>query len=289
MKSSRILALLSALALSGCSGGSLSPGFYWHRVRMDGSRTGVQACSAENVDKMLGTMVGGEYHAPNGKVFKDGCTPSVAKILLDAQPQMKDIKSVVGYATKAMKREYPQCELSNWYVDLLMKRVAELSGKKVDFGILNFGGIRTDMPQGDVLKDDIMSMLPFKNNLCYVQVRGRDLRAILEQLAKEGWQVTGGCECVVRDSTLEKALIGGEPLDDGRTYGIATISFLLSGGDGLSVSRNALEVEIYEEYPFDMMMKEVARLKAEGRNIEYSRDDRIRILDAEGKEQTLRR
>jgi len=283
-----ILIAASALCVLSCQRATLAPGFYWQRYVVDGSRTGVKACTADNAKENLGTLQADGYHAPNGKVFKDGTTPKVAKILLDAQGEMKDIKSVVGYSPKAMVRENPQCELSNWYVDVLMKKVASLSGKKVDFGIVNFGGIRIDMPKGEVLKDDIMSMFPFKNNLCYVEVKGKDLRVLLEQLAKEKWQVTGGCECVVKDSKLEKCLIGGEPIDDNRNYGIATISFLLSGGDGLSVAKNALSMQIFDVYPYDVMLEEVARLKAEGKEIAYHKDDRIKILKSEDEDNDLK-
>ena len=257
---------------------SCGRGFSWERKVMNGSRTGVEACTADNVSEKLGTWSDGVYTAPNGKVFKDGCTPEVAKVLLEAQPVMADLKTVVGHSTRPMVREYPQCELSNWFIDELMRAAELKSGKKVHFGLTNFGGIRVDMPEGDVLKDDIVSMFPFKNNLCYLELKGSDIRYILEQLAATTWQVIGGGKFVVKDGKLESAEIDGAPLDDDRVYGVATISFLLSGGDGISMARNAQKLEIFDEYILDVMLPYVESLTAQGLPIEYHTDDRITII-----------
>ncbi len=275
MRLKRII-LIATVSLAAVSCGE---GFSWKRTVMDGSRTGVQACTADNVSEKMGTYADGVYTAPDGRVFKDGCTPEVARILLEAQPVMADLKTLVGHSTRAMVREYPQCELSNWFIDELMRAVEEKSGKKVHFGLTNFGGIRVDMPEGEVLKDDIVSMFPFKNNICYLELKGSDIRYILEQLAASTWQVIGGGKFVVKDGKLESAEIDGAPLDDERVYGVATISFLLNGGDGISMARNAKHLEIYDEYILDVMLPYVQSLTEQGLPIEYHTDDRITIIN----------
>ncbi len=273
MKKIIVVLLLSAL----CAGVSAQE-FSWSRAKMDGSRTGVTSAGSGQVEKALGKMKGKTYAAPNGRKFRGGVTPEVASLLIGAQKEMAPVKEIVGYAPRAMVRSTPECELSDWFIDELMRAASEKTGKKVDFGITNFGGIRVDMPQGDVLLDDIMSMFPFKNNLCYLELRGADIRAILEQLAATGWQCVGGARCTVKDGKLVSAEIGGEPIDDDRVYGVATISFLLNGGDGISVAKNALRLDILDEYIIDVMLPYVKSLAAEGKYIEYQTDGRIKYL-----------
>jgi 2',3'-cyclic-nucleotide 2'-phosphodiesterase (5'-nucleotidase family) len=270
--------ILIVLALASLCAGASAQEFSWSRAKMDGSRTGVTSAGADRVDEALGKMKGKKYVAPNGRKFSKGVTPSVASLLLGAQKEMASVKEVVGYAPRAMVRSTPECELSDWFVDELMRAASEKTGRRVDFGITNFGGIRVDMPQGDVLLDDIMSMFPFKNNLCYLELRGSDIRALLEQLAATSWQCVGGARCTVKDGKLVSAEIGGEPIDDDRVYGVATISFLLDGGDGISVARNALRLDILDEYIIDVMLPYVKKLTAEGKYIEYQTDGRIKFL-----------
>ena len=278
----RILILFSIpLVLLSCSGEK----FQWKRTSMDSSRTGVAACTADNVAQKLGTINDSVYTAPNGRTFEKGSvTYAAAKLLLDVQPGMASLKTVIAHSTREMLRTKPECELSDWFIDELMRAAEKKSGKKVHFGITNFGGIRVDMPAGDVLKDDIVSMFPFKNNLCYLELEGRDIRVLLEQLAATGWQAVGGARCVVKDGKLVSAEIDGAPLDDNRLYGVATISFLLDGGDDIRVARNAKRLDIFPEYIIDIMLPYVNSLTAEGKPIEYQTDGRIQIIKSENNE-----
>ncbi len=257
----------------------------WKHEKVDGHRTGVTAPSADNVKTAIGTVEKGVYTAPNGRRFKKGATPAVAQLMLDAQPAMASVKEVIGYSEKEMLRYRPQCELSNWFTDFLRHKTAELTERKVDVAIYNFGGIRTDMPQGPITVDDIMSMFPFRNTLCYVALKGADLRAIFEYLAQTQMQAVSGVQLVIRDQKLESVKVGGEPLDDKKTYGVATINFLLTGGDGLFIAKNALELIDSGVYVKDAIIPYIQRLTRESTVIEGKLDDRVVIVESEEKKE----
>ena len=159
-----------------------------------------------------------------------------------------------------------------------MAKTEQLAGKKVDLGIVNFGGIRIDMPKGDIILDDMLSMFPFKNQLVYVEQKGSQIRKILEGMAARRFQVLGGVRVVAEDGKLVKAEIGGEPIDDDKIYGLATISFLLGGGDGLSLDHDAVSVTIFKDIDIiDAVLEYVNAETAAGRPIEYSTDGRVEV------------
>lgn len=259
--------------------------YEWKAVPMDGSRTGTISPSKDNVAEALGEFKGGRYVAPNGKTYaKNSIVGKTARIVIAAQPEMARVKDVIGYSTRAMAASYPESALSNWFVDLLMARVEKLSGKKVDIGIVNFGGIRIDMPEGDIILDDMLSMFPFKNQLVYVEHTGKEIRAILEEMAADRFQVLGGVRVVAENGKLLEALMAGEPIDDDRVYGMATISFLLKGGDSLTLERNALSVTVFEDEDIiDAVLEYVYRETAAGRPIEYEADGRVVVKDLKKK------
>ena len=251
----------------------------WKRTEMDGSRTGVKFASADNVPETMGKVKGRKYYAPDGKVFRKGVTADVAKVMIGVQPEMAEVKQVVAWSPEAMVKTPPECALSDWFVDLLMSQCSELTGNNVDVGFVNFGGIRVDMPKGDVLLDDIMSMFPFRNRLCFLKLRGSDMRVILEQMAAERWQVIGGVRCVAtKDGKLLSAEVDGKPLEDDKVYGVATIDFLLNGGDGYYIQKNAIEKVVLDKYVIDVVLPYVRNLTAEGKPLAYSADGRVRIV-----------
>ena len=253
--------------------------YTWRKVQMDGSRTGCVSPSKDNVPEALGTFKGNKYIAPDGTIYKKNtAVAKTAKVVIDAQPKMARVKDVIGYSTDYMTSYYPESPLSNWFVDLLMAKTEQVAGKKVDLGIVNFGGIRIDMPKGDIILDDMLSMFPFKNQLVYVEQKGSQIRKILEGMAARRFQVLGGVRVVAEDGKLVKAEIGGEPIDDDKIYGLATISFLLGGGDGLSLDHDAVSVTIFKDIDIiDAVLEYVNAETAAGRPIEYSTDGRVEV------------
>lgn len=255
----------------------------WKRLHVDASRTGVKAPNADNVPEAMGSFDGSTYVAPNGNRFKKkSATAKVAKLMIDAQPSMAFVKELVGYAPKAMTKRSPESDLSDWFIDLLMVQMERQTGRKADIGITNFGGIRADLPAGDVLYDDIQSMFPFNNTLCYVVLKGTDVKAFFEKVAARSMPVVGGVKVVVKDRKLESLLVGGEPVEDDKLYGVATISFLLDGGDGMAVAQNAVEVIDTGVPIFDAVIAYVRELTAAGKNIEYQTDGRVEVIGGRG-------
>jgi len=273
-----VLALLCAGVAVSAQGVSID----WKTVPMNGSRTGVKAANAQNTDEAMGTIRGCSYVAPNGRKFH-GSTKKAAKIMLAAQPQMAQVKEVIAYSSREMTEDYPECELYDWFIDELMRAVEDSTGRKVDIGITNRGGVRVDMPKGDVLLDDIMSMFPFRNSLYYLALRGRDIRAVLDHMAATRFEILGGMKVVAKDGKIVSVMVGDEPLDDDKLYGVATISFLLDGGDGYFLQKNAEKKIRCKGYIIDTMLAYVRSLTAQGKPVEYKTDGRITILDREVK------
>ncbi len=275
------IALISVLVfLAGCTV-SWGQEYAWKTELMDGSRTGCVSPSKDNVPVALGTFKGKKYVAPDGTVYPArSIVAKTARAVMDAQPKMARVKDVIGHSTSAMTAEYPESALSNWFIDLLMDKTEKLAGKEVHVGITNFGGIRVDMPEGEIILDDMLSMFPFKNQLAYVEHSGKQIRKILEEMAADRFQVLGGVRVVADGGKLVSVEIGGEPLDDDKVYGMATISFLLDGGDGLSLARNAKSVTVYEDVQIiDAVLEHVYAETDAGRPIEYKTDGRVVIRD----------
>lgn len=253
-------------------------GYQWSSGSMDGSRTGCKAPGSNDVVESLGRFDGKTYVAPSGRRYEAGtATAKVARALIDAQPAMARVKDVIAYSPEAMTKQYPEGPLSNWYIDLFMEGTERLTGKKVDIGVANFGGIRVNMPQGDVILDDMLSMFPFKNSVVYVTHRGITIRKMLETMAAGYFQVLGGVRVVAENGKLVSVEVGGEPLDDDKIYGVATNSFLLYGGDGLYLAKDAVELKVLEHDVIDVVLDHVRKETAAGRALTAASDGRIII------------
>jgi 2',3'-cyclic-nucleotide 2'-phosphodiesterase (5'-nucleotidase family) len=269
-----------AAALAFCCMTVSAQEYEWSATEIDGSRTGCTAPSKDNVADAIGTFDGKTYVAPNGtRHKKSSAAAKTAKAVLAAQPKMARVKDVVAHSSGHWDKGYPESELSNWLIDIMIAKTEAVSGKKVHMGVTNFGGIRADMPQGDVILDDLLSMFPFKNYLVYLEHKGSTIRSILEQMAAERFQVLGGVRVVAQDGKIVSIEIDGEPLDDDKVYGVTTVSFLLNGGDGLFMAKDALNmVEYHDVNVIDAVLEHVYAETAAGRSLEYKTDGRVTII-----------
>ena len=284
MVQTKVITLAATLLLAAACTGEYS--YTWQKYEMDGHRTGVTAPNARNVDQALGSVDGTVYTAPNGTEFPQGsATYAVARDMIAVQPELMRIKQVIAYAPEEMVASQPESALSDWWVDRIMVDVAKITGRKVDVGILNFGGIRTDLPQGDVLLEDMVSMFPFNNYLSYVSLKGSDLQEIFDFIAATRPMVLGGVKLVQDGHRIETLLVGGKPIDPKRTYGVATVDFLLAGGDNMQIGKNATQTVVTDYRVIDAILPYVRSLGQAGKPLEYHTDGRYVINNWEKEDQ----
>lgn len=74
-------------------------------------------------------------------------------------------------------------ELLNFFSDWIYERGSELA-PKVDFSIANKGGLRDGLPAGKFSKGQIINILPFRNYVTVIDVKGSDLRSVFDVMAK---------------------------------------------------------------------------------------------------------
>lgn len=120
---------------------------------------------------------------------------------------------------------------------------------KADICIINSGGIRANriLPAGTRLtRRHIMEELPFGNRTVLLKVSGRTIRAALENgFVGDGRfpQVSGmTVEADMRQpagARLRSVSVGDAPLDDVALYTLASNDFMLRGGDGYGMLKEA--------------------------------------------------
>lgn len=131
------------------------------------------------------------------------------------------------------------------------------SAVQADIGLLNGGSVRADLTYapGVLTKRDVLSILPFNNPVVKVEVTGKLVKEILEHgVARSAAgednepgrfpQVSGLSfkfdTTKPVGSRVTEILVAGKPLDENKTYTLATSDFLVSkGGDGYTMFKNA--------------------------------------------------
>ncbi len=193
------------------------------------------------IDRKTKTLIGYETADSRGTLitlFEDEIWPDakIEKVLKPYRDEAEaEMGRVVGRTAVALGRGGPGANLVGNLVTDAMREYFS-----ADFSFQNLGGLRADIPGGDLTAREIFSVLPFGNELVSVQMDGRMLRRVLER--KVAGRSAGICVSGVQwtfDTTRPdydrgvSLLIGGEPWDPDRMYKVVCTSFLMEGNSGL--------------------------------------------------------
>ena len=154
----------------------------------------------------------------------------------------------VGRSARYMTVQRPESPLPNLLADILMWAAKDYN-EKPDFAIYNMGGVRADLPKGDVTYGDVLDVAPFENKIAFVTLTGENVLELFSQIADTGGEgVSRGVKLVItKDGKLKSAQINGEPIDPKREYRITTIDYLLGGTDKMTAFKKGTHVNSPQE------------------------------------------
>ena len=173
--------------------------------------------------------------------------------------------------------------MGNLVADAMLARVAD---QGIDIAIQNGGGLRASIEAGTVTMGDVLTVLPFQNTLSTFQVTGAAILAALEngvsQIADGAGRFpqVAGLSFAVDPSQpvgarVSEVMVGGDPLDPDRVYGVVSNNYVRNGGDGYAMFKDAMNV-----YDFGPDLADVtAEYLADNAPYQPYTDGRIRMVE----------
>lgn len=202
---------------------------------------------------------------------------TATKLIASYDSILSPLYEVVGRTDKKYSKHRPESELSNFVVDAIRTKAEKLDGRHVNVALTNFGGIRTSLPEGEVTMYDMLSIFPFYNYLIVFEISGEDYIKLMEDhVAKP--EVMSGVKMVIENGKIVTLEIEGEPVKAGRMYTMASINFLMTGGDNWCLNNYALKVREYEDCLIrDAIVEALKEGSADGKTVSLKKDGRTII------------
>ncbi len=156
-----------------------------------------------------------------------------------------------------------------------------------DVGLMNGGGIRADIKPGNITYQDLLALSPFGNMACMAEATGQQIKDALEagcinypeedgsflHVSGLSYQIDPSIPSSVemddKGSLIKVAgayrvtdiMIGGEPLEESKTYTVASHNYLLKSGGGMSLFQDCkilrdevmTDVDAFSAYINDML------------------------------------
>jgi 2',3'-cyclic-nucleotide 2'-phosphodiesterase (5'-nucleotidase family) len=142
----------------------------------------------------------------------------------------EEMARVVGYTPVDLKRgpRGSDSNIGNFVTDAIRWHT------EADIAIYNNGGIRTDIPAGEITVGNMYEIEPFGNTIISVELTKEQMIDLFNHMASRGGEPVSGATYVIVGNRAEDIMVDGRPLED-RIYTVATNDFLIAGGDGFEV------------------------------------------------------
>ncbi|WP_025685157.1 5'-nucleotidase C-terminal domain-containing protein [Paenibacillus maysiensis] len=211
----------------------------------------------------------------------------IASVQKEQEPILKEVVAQTSVNLEGAREKVRAGETN--LGDLLTDAMRDISG--ADVALTNGGGIRASIKTGTVTKGDIITVLPFGNQIVTLKVKGSDIQAALENGTASYPEPSGGFPQVsgisfkidtsaAKGSRVHSILIGGKTLDPDATYTLATNDFTAVGGD---------QYTMFAKYPqagmFGSLDEALIRYmqKVGSASLQVQADGRIQEAKADGK------
>ena len=205
--------------------------------------------------------------------------PKLAKYVAKKRAQMeKQMQVVIAHTDQELESFAPESPLSNFLTDILLnessKYIKDTLFDNLDLSMLNFGGIRTSMPSGNVTVGDLYRITPFDNYLTFIMLKGCELRKALEKFTDQFNAPYSGAEITFKNNRVTQILIQGKPIDDNRLYKLVTLNFISDGGDHLLEGVQYEKIEYTTTTFREFLILELKAMTARGEKVTGKKDGR---------------
>ncbi|WP_156151326.1 5'-nucleotidase C-terminal domain-containing protein [Domibacillus indicus] len=199
-------------------------------------------------------------------VFEENA--EVKKILAEKYtPAVDEMKAtVVGSASAALDGERAnvrtkETNLGNLITDAMLAKAKTIDAATV-IALQNGGGIRASIDAGDITMEEVLTVMPFGNALAIMELTGAEIKSALEHsvslapdqngafLQAAGLKFTydSSKDAGSRVTAIQVNENGSyKPIEEAKTYKVATNTFTAKGGDGYTMFKTAYDEERVSE------------------------------------------
>lgn len=240
----------------------------------------IPACKKNiNDSKISGhTLLLDSINAPHKDVVQDSI------IELYKSSLEEDMNRVLVYSEHVMEKGTPEGRLNNFVADLVLEVGEEMyqpdDNRSIDFCLLNYGGLRVPLPEGEITYSRVYELLPFENEMVVITLSGQKTLDLFQYLAESsvGMPVSG-VKLVIANNQPQTIIIRGQEFDITRSYKILTSDYLAGGGDSMNFFFQPINYELLGMRVRDAIIHYMEEKHKEGKTIQANLDRRIEVVN----------
>jgi 2',3'-cyclic-nucleotide 2'-phosphodiesterase (5'-nucleotidase family) len=190
------------------------------------------------------------------------------------------MNEVIGQTEGALTKDQPEGNLGDFVCDCLYRSCKKYLGKDsslLNGVLLNNGGLRTSLPKGTITVGNIFELMPFDNELVFVELSGEKTQDMMDYLAVKGGMPVAGIRMQIENAKAKNVTINGVPFDRKNHYYFISSDYLANGGDKMDFFKNPVKVVYLKKLIRDVIIEYCKDETKNGHTLSAQTDGRISI------------
>jgi len=184
---------------------------------------------------------------------------------------------VIANSADEITKDGSETTLGNFVCDALIYTAgSKFKNEPIDLVIVNRGGLRTNLPKGDIKVENIFELMPFENEMVLVTVTGENFLKALP-LILEKKHPFSGLKMKIENGKITSVKLNGLEIDETRLYNVITSDYLANGGDNFTFLKDPKKLKNSDLRIRDAIINYCEHLTKNQKQIIPYKDGRLEI------------
>ncbi|MBC7524557.1 MAG: 5'-nucleotidase C-terminal domain-containing protein [Flavobacterium sp.] len=159
----------------------------------------------------------------------------------------KDLNVILVYNPEILDKNGTwQTPIGDFLSDITLEKSSPVfesrENKKIDICLLNFGGIRTIIPKGNITARNAFEVMPFENSAVVIGLKGEQIQEIASYIIseKKPHPLSGMTFKIDKNNFAKEIMIQGKPIENSKIYYLVTSDYLANGGDNMTFFKKGI-------------------------------------------------
>lgn len=189
----------------------------------------------------------------------------------------REMGEVIAVGRKELTKNIGESTLGNLVADMQWAYSESKLGHAVDISVINNGGLRNSLPEGDITVGNVFELSPFENFIFLLELTYDDVERLANYAVKGKNLGIAGLNVESKGGELHLFTVGGRPVEKGRSYTLAVNDYLANGGDQMDFLVGLPRVVESEVLLREMLMDQIKEWAASGKLIDAEIEGRQKL------------
>ena len=195
------------------------------------------------------------------------------KIQLD-----EEMQRVIGMGARELNKVGGgETTLGNLVADMQKAYSEKKFNQKIDISIINNGGMRNIIPEGDITIGNIYELSPFENFIYLLELTSEDVEKLAEYAVRLKNLGISGMQIESEKGELKRFAVGGKAVEKDQTYLLAINDYLANGGDYMDFLVDVPRILESDVLLREMLIEQVEEWTLKGKLIDAEIEGRQKL------------